>query len=471
MADVVDETADARSLVFTVPDGPGDPVIPSERLRYAPGQFLTLRVPSDRTGSVARCYSLCSSPFTGDPMTVTVKRTADGYASNWLCDHAHAGMKIHVLAPSGTFVPKTLDADFLLLAAGSGITPMMAICKSALSEGSGKVVLIYANRDENSVIFGGALRELAAKYPDRLTVVHWLETVQGLPSAAALAGLGGALRRPRRVHLRAGAVHGRRRGGAQEPGTPPERIHIEVFKSLESDPFAAVVIEDDGDEPPATAVVELDGETHTVSWPRNAKLLDVLLDKGLDAPFSCREGHCGACAVLKRSGEVADGSQRRARAARPRRGPHPRLPGAAAVGFRRSHLRRVAQRLTIREPEGSMMKRLASVLAAVSTTWLTLALVTPTAVSSAALDTADTSFPINEFTQLEVHTTANCVLADNAVLLPRRGQPAHAGGADRVPARPVGPPDHHTAVIGPDRLPGFGLGRPQHPDVQIHWAR
>ena len=189
VADVIDETADARSLVFTVPDGPGDPVIPSEKLRYAPGQFLTLRVPSDRTGSVARCYSLCSSPFTGDPMTVTVKRTDDGYASNWLCDHAHAGMKIHVLAPSGTFVPKTLDADFLLLAAGSGITPMMAICKSALSEGGGKVVLIYANRDENSVIFGGALRELAAKYPDRLTVVHWLETVQGLPSAAALAGL------------------------------------------------------------------------------------------------------------------------------------------------------------------------------------------------------------------------------------------------------------------------------------------
>ena len=55
-----------------------------------------------------------------------------------------------------------------------------------------------------------------------------------------------------------------------------------------------------------------------------------------------------------------------------------------------------------------MVKRLASVLAVVSATWLTLALVTPAAVASAALDTADTSFPINEFTPLEVHTTANC---------------------------------------------------------------
>jgi 3-ketosteroid 9alpha-monooxygenase subunit B len=300
LSDVVEETADARSLVFTIPDGVD---IPAERLRYAPGQFLTLRVPSERTGSVARCYSLCSSPFTDDPMTVTVKRTADGYASNWLCDHAHAGMKLHVLAPSGTFVPKTLDTDFLLLAAGSGITPMMSICKSALAEGSGKVVLIYANRDENSVIFGGVLRELSAKYPDRLTVVHWLETVQGLPSAAALVGLAG----PYAGHDAYICGPGPFMAAAEEAlkAVGAQRIHIEVFKSLDSDPFAAVVIEeDDSDEGPATAIVTLDGERHEVQWPRKAKLLDVLLDKGLDAPFSCREGHCGACAVLKKSGDV-----------------------------------------------------------------------------------------------------------------------------------------------------------------------
>ena len=300
VADVVKETDDARSLVFTVPDGVD---IPADRLRYAPGQFLTLRVPSDRTGSVARCYSLCSSPFTGDPMTVTVKRTDDGYASNWLCDNAHAGMKIHVLAPSGTFVPKTLDTDFLLLAAGSGITPMMSICKSALAEGSGRVVLIYANRDENSVIFGAALRELTAKYPDRLTVVHWLESVQGLPSATALAGLVG----PYSDHDAYICGPGPFMVAAEEAmkNAGASRIHIEVFKSLESDPFAAVVIEeDDSDEGPATAIVTLDGETHEIRWPRNAKLLDLLLDKGLDAPFSCREGHCGACAVLKKSGDV-----------------------------------------------------------------------------------------------------------------------------------------------------------------------
>ena len=56
---------------------------------------------------------------------------------------------------------------------------------------------------------------------------------------------------------------------------------------------------------PATAVVHLDGQTHTVSWPRTEKLLDVLLEQGIEAPFSCREGHCGACAATALNGEVA----------------------------------------------------------------------------------------------------------------------------------------------------------------------
>jgi 3-ketosteroid 9alpha-monooxygenase subunit B len=182
---------------------------------------------------------------------------------------------------------------------------MLAILKSALVEGSGKVVLLYANRDEKSVIFGGALRDLAAEYPDRLTVVHWLETVQGLPDPAALAGLIAPYAGHDAYICGPGPFMTAAEKALRSAGTADNRIHLEVFKSLESDPFAAVVIaEDDSDEGPATAVVTLDGATHEVTWPRNATLLDVLLDKGLDAPFSCREGHCGACAVLKKSGDV-----------------------------------------------------------------------------------------------------------------------------------------------------------------------
>lgn len=59
---------------------------------------------------------------------------------------------------------------------------------------------------------------------------------------------------------------------------------------------------------PATAVVHLDGQTHTVAWPRDEKLLDVLLEQGIDAPYSCREGHCGACTTTVIAGEVEMGT-------------------------------------------------------------------------------------------------------------------------------------------------------------------
>ena len=141
-------------------------VAEADAFRYKPGQFLTVAVPSDRTGTVARCYSLSSAPHETDLLKITVKRTAEGYGSNWLCDNLAKGNELRVLPPSGIFTPADLDADFLLFAGGSGITPVISIAKSALAQGSGKVVLLYANRDERSVIFADALAALAAEHPE-----------------------------------------------------------------------------------------------------------------------------------------------------------------------------------------------------------------------------------------------------------------------------------------------------------------
>ena len=109
VAEVVAETADACSLVLDVP------VSLASAFRYSPGQFITVRVPSDRApGSVARCYSLCSSPVVaGDRPAIAVKRTAGGYASNWLVDHAAPGFVLDVLSKY-TGVPGFKDFDELL---------------------------------------------------------------------------------------------------------------------------------------------------------------------------------------------------------------------------------------------------------------------------------------------------------------------------------------------------------------------
>jgi 3-ketosteroid 9alpha-monooxygenase subunit B len=305
VAEVIPESADTHSLVLAVPDDQRD------RFSYRPGQFLTLRVPSERTGSVARCYSLASSPHTDPAPMVTVKRTVDGYASNWLCDNISPGDTVEVLPPSGVFTPGNLDADFLLWAAGSGITPVMSILKSVLAAGTGRVVLCYANRDERSVIFAAELRRLAARYAGRLTVLHWLESVQGLPTRAQLTGF---------THtVFAGSAEFESfvcgpvpfmaviKEALAEAGVPRERIHLEVFQSLSGDPFTDDIVSevtdsDSGDA--ATVQLDLDGANHRLRWPRRATLVDTMIAAGIDVPYSCKEGRCGSCAATVIHGEV-----------------------------------------------------------------------------------------------------------------------------------------------------------------------
>jgi 3-ketosteroid 9alpha-monooxygenase subunit B len=200
------------------------------------------------------------------------------------------------------FVPSSLDDDFLLLAAGSGITPVMSILKSVLAAGRGRVVLIYANQDERSVIFGAALKELAAAAGSRLLLVHWLDVLQGLPAAERLVPL---LRPFAAYQIFASgpdqflAVV---KAAASAVGVPQRGVHVERFLSLQHNPFETP-------EPVAGGIaanleVTLDGVTSSLAWPAGARMLDVMADAGLDAPFSCREGICGACACQLTDGKV-----------------------------------------------------------------------------------------------------------------------------------------------------------------------
>lgn len=289
VADVFTETADACSLVF------------EESFPYRPGQFLTLRIPSDRTGSVARCYSLCSSPDVNERPAVTVKRTPGGYASNWICDNAKRGSTFEALPPAGVFTPGTLDADLLLLAAGSGITPIMSIIKSALAQGSGSLTLLYANRDEHSIIFRDQLRALTERHPIRLTVIHWLESVQGLPTTAHLRALASPFAHTEALICGPKPFMSLARGAID---LPRNRTHIERFVSLSGNPFEQTAPAVPEGTEPSTVEVELDGTRHRLTWPAQTKLLDLFLDNGLAAPYSCREGACSACACRLVSGEV-----------------------------------------------------------------------------------------------------------------------------------------------------------------------
>src|SRR6478609_1408418 len=322
VVDVVEETADAHSISFEVPAGA------EEQFAYKPGQFLTLAVPSDQTGVAARCYSLSSSPVGGGPLTITVKRTAEGYASNWVCDNVREGDSVRVLPPSGIFTPASLSADLLLFAGGSGITPIISITRTALQQGTGRIVLFYANRDERSVIFAGELTRLSAENPDRLVVVHWLESVQGLPSQEQMQAFAAGYLSYDAFVCGPAPFMKMTISALKELEFPRERRHQEKFVSLGGNPFgdlhdkevAAHEIEDaetdpddvteaapedPGPEGPVKLEVELDGENYVFDdWAPGTKLLDHLEAKGVKAPYSCREGECSACAIRLLEGEV-----------------------------------------------------------------------------------------------------------------------------------------------------------------------
>lgn len=303
VVEVIEEAPDARSLVFGVPAEHRD------RFDYRPGQFLTLRIPSEQTGSVARCYSLASSPHIDDAPKVTVKRTDGGYGSNWLCDNISVGDVVESLPPSGVFTPRALDGDFLLWAAGSGITPIMSILKSALVAGSGRVVLCYANRDEASVIFAAELRELAARYAGRLTVLHWLESVQGLPTTTQLSLFARMFSGYQSFICGPAPFMAVVKDTLSAAGVPRDHIHLEVFASLEGDPFTGpdpTPVPDDGDA--ADVEVTIDGEVHRLRWPLGGNLVDTMLAAGIEVPYSCREGNCGSCAATVVDGEVELGN-------------------------------------------------------------------------------------------------------------------------------------------------------------------
>jgi 3-ketosteroid 9alpha-monooxygenase subunit B len=297
IAKIVQETPDARSFVLEVPADL------AAQFKYRAGQFLTFKVPHEQ-GTFNRCYSLSSAPeIDGTHLKVTVKRVAGGKGSNWFNEALKEGGSLHVMPPAGRFVLKDGgDAPLLLFGAGSGITPMMSLIKSALKAGTRRIRLFYANRDKPSIIFDRELLDLMAGHATRLEVIHHLDAEQGLTKAdeiiAAMKGFEGA-----EAYLCGpGPFMTLVERTLIDAGMPRDKVLVERFEASGND--AVPVEQEEGDVIPSEITIHFEGKAHKVPYKKGQTILEAARMGGLNPLSSCEEGFCASCAAKRVKGKV-----------------------------------------------------------------------------------------------------------------------------------------------------------------------
>jgi 3-ketosteroid 9alpha-monooxygenase subunit B len=293
--EVIRETDDACSLVFEVPPEQ------AELFRYRAGQFLTFEIEFEGK-ALRRCYSLASAPESGAAPKVTVKRVLDGRVSNWINDALRVGDVLHARPPEGRFVINGSAEHSVLFAAGSGITPVISIIKSALMTTPRTLTLLYANRNERSIIFRDELRELAARHQGRLKVVHRLDNVDGFLRVADVATLLGQRVDGEYFVCGPDGFMSTVEKGLFTAGVNAEQVRIERFISPSD---ATAPQQPSPADVPERIAIDLQGKTYDVPYARGKTLLQSALAAGLDAPYSCEEGFCGSCVARLCEGEVS----------------------------------------------------------------------------------------------------------------------------------------------------------------------
>jgi ring-1,2-phenylacetyl-CoA epoxidase subunit PaaE len=310
--DIIQETKDAISIVFETPA--------EGSIKYKSGQFLTI-ITSVKGKEIRRAYSLCSSPFVDKDMAVMVKRVDDGLMSNWLPDNLKKGMKLRVLEPIGKFTTdynKGNKRHIIMFAGGSGITPMMSLIKSILSQEPDSICsLIYCNRDIDSIIFKNELDRLQTLDEGRLHVIHVLDNApmnwqgySGLLNHDMLSKL--VERIPewgvdRTTYLMCGPE-----GMMKNVDTllaarsiSKDKIFKESFVQGTIDKEAKKETETESAELKERVVtIRYDGQEFKVTVPPNKAILETALDQGIDLPYSCQSGLCTACRGKALSGKV-----------------------------------------------------------------------------------------------------------------------------------------------------------------------
>lgn len=315
IAELRRETIDTVSISFDIPNDL------KETFKYKAGQYITIKIPVNGEEN-RRAYSISSSP--NDPnLTISVKKIDDGRVSNYINNNLKIGDYIEVMPPLGNFTiePKQNDENYyLLIGAGSGITPLISIIKTVLSqEPKSKINLIYQNRNEESIIFKNELERLQSEFSDRFSVLHYLskpetdytENVGRLDSIKILNHIkilaGDNLFKTEFFICGPLGLMAETELALKNLMIASYKIHKESFtSSLESlkEEREDIILESSEELKDRKVKIILYGDELEMIVAPDETILTAGQREGYDPPYSCQIGACSTCRAKLKSGKV-----------------------------------------------------------------------------------------------------------------------------------------------------------------------
>ena len=314
LKEVRPETRNAVSLCF---DLPTDMV---EKFKYKQGQHLVVRTKLDGE-EVRRTYSICSS-VNDKELRIAIKRVPGGVFSSFANEQLKPGSTLEVMPPQGHFsidLDPEREGNYLAVAAGSGITPILSIIKTTLeTEPRSEFTLFYGNKGTSSTMFRDHLQDLKNEYMTRFNLVyiftreeqdidlyngridsdkcdrlfdHWIDAKN--LTAAFLCG----------PQMMTETV----RDSLVRHGMEKAKVHYELFTPVGGVPEARKDRAETKVDLQAVSVVTVkaDGRSLTFDLVRDTKsILDAGNAEGADLPYSCKAGVCSTCRAKVIEGEV-----------------------------------------------------------------------------------------------------------------------------------------------------------------------
>jgi ferredoxin len=295
-------TTSSVMITFEVPE------LLKKVFHFEAGEYLTLQQTIGGE-KVRRAYSICSGVNEGE-LSVAVKHVPNGVFSTYATTQLKAGDVLEVMPPKGSFVffyDIFGNRDIMLFSAGSGVTPMMSIAKTALSKTNIKVVFVYGNKSKEEALFFDEIEALRIQYPERF-LVHYAFSQQ--PWGDHYTG-----RINDRIVNEIFAKYKDLNWGRYYACGPTELVknlrEILLLRGIDKDRIFTELFEASPAEIDYSTLqgnvaitLELNGQTHSFESARNQTLLSSALLRGYDAPYSCLNGVCSSCIGRVEEGEA-----------------------------------------------------------------------------------------------------------------------------------------------------------------------